>query len=219
MAITYPLDLLSGFPGTSTRFELELNQEIDPLRSGDQVAKDLGPAVWVANYQSRVLKPTELRRWKARISSLVGAMHTFKGYDLTACYPMAYPNGSWPTGLAFDGMATIADAEPTALALGGLPAGYVVSEGDYIAFEYGPNDARALHQALESVQANETGVTSLFRVEPELRPGFPDGGGSPATVAQLVQPYALMVVLPGSLSATSDLSGRGTISFSARQTP
>ena len=96
MSLTYPLDFLDDFPGTVT-LDLEYLQEVNAGRGGTQHSADLGPALWTLTAQSRLLKPSELRRWKARLNALENGAKRFKGYDKAACYPIRYPRGSWPT--------------------------------------------------------------------------------------------------------------------------
>jgi hypothetical protein len=215
MSLSFPLDLLADFPGTSIRFEAVPMLEIDPTRSGRIISKDLGPALWEADYQSKRLLPNALKFWKAKLLALQG--QSFIGYDMTACFPIAYPNGSWPTGGSFDGIATLASVtDAKVLTMDDLPAGYVGSVGDYVSFDYG-DDSRALHQVMESFVADGSGVTGSFEVRPHVRPGYNLllTGGLPVA---LTKPRAVMVLVPGSVIASSDLSGRGSISFTGRQT-
>ncbi|HWM82943.1 MAG TPA: hypothetical protein VNQ56_12855 [Pseudolabrys sp.] len=213
MAIIYPLDILAGFPGTTTRFELQYLQEVSPLRGGRQVVADLGPALWAMDVRSRSLQPNELKAWKARLAALENGGRQLIGYDMTACYPIAYPRGSWPTGGEFDGLASLRSVTGSkTVTLGGLLEGYKVSTGDYISFGYGGN--RALHQAMEDAVADEFGVSSAFEVRPYIRPGYV----LDVDVA-LTRPHAVMLIVPGSVSAPSAPdTGRGTVSFSAIQT-
>lgn len=214
MAIVEPVDLLADFPGTTTRFNLDRVEELDATRSGAVISKDLGPALWALSAQTRELPPTVFRAWKARLNSLEGGARVFKGYDLTACYPAAYPRGSWPTGPAFDGYASLnAVSDARTIRLAGLPADFVVSVGDYLAFDYGASGARALHQAVESVAAAGSGITPEFEIQPPLRTGW-----ELDAVVALVRPHTLMTLVPGSVSDSTGLNGRGSISFSARQT-
>lgn len=212
MAITYPYDILAGFPGTTLRFELQYLQEMSPLRGGCQVVADLGPALWVMDVKSKVMRPSELKAWKARLAALENGGQQLIGHDMTACFPIAYPNGSWPTGVAFDGVATLETVTNNkTVTLSGLPEGFKVSTGDYISFGYG--SARALHQAMEDAVADEFGVSSAFEVRPYIRPGYV----LDVDVA-LTRPHAVMLIVPGSVSQPSQDNARGTVSFSAIQT-
>lgn len=218
MTVSFPRDLLLGFPGMTTRFESVYVQELSATRGGSQNSADLGPALWEMEVQSRLLKPSVLRLWKARLASLENGKNTFKGYDLTACYPLAYPRGSWPTGLAFSGVGELSAVNTSnyrQLKVGALPVGYVISEGDYISFAYG--SYRALHQAMESVTVGGTGISPYVEVRPAIRPSD-DLAASPPPVVDLIKPHATMILVPGSVSAPASLDGTGTVSFSARQT-
>lgn len=211
--LTYPIDLLEGFPGAAT-LGLSYVQELSPTRGGEQNSADLGPALWELQAQSRELKPNDLRTWKARLASLENGAKTFKGYDRTACYPLAYPRGTWPTGLAFDGIGRLNAVNTDnykEIKLSGLPNGYVLSEGDYISYAYG--SARALHQLMATVIVVSGGISPYVEVRPAIRPGY-----TLTVDVDLIKPHAVMILIPGSVQAPASLNGRGTISFSARQT-
>lgn len=211
MALADPRDFLADFPGVSPRFDLVPMINVDPTRSGSQPSLDIGPSLWYADYKSRILKPSELRYWKAVIASLHG--HAFLGYDLAGCYPRAYPNGTWPTGASFDGVASLLSVESVwSVILGGLPPGYVGSVGDYFGFLYGGK--YALHQVMEPFTADSGGETAAFEVRPEIRPGYVL---SPEPDVQLVKPKTTMRIVPGSVSAPGNDTSWGAISFSARQ--
>ena len=219
MAISYPTDLLDGWPGVAT-LQLGYRQEIAPERGGQQNSADIGPALWELTAQSRELKPSDYRIWLARLHALENGAKTFKGYDRTACYPLAYPSGTWPTGISFNGLtAQIFDVDTTTnrhLRITGLPAAYQVSEGDFLSFEYDGGYV-ALHQAMETVVASGAGLTAMIEVRPHIRASA-DLEASPTPAIRLIKPYALMHLVPGSVQASQGLNGRGTISFQGRQT-
>jgi hypothetical protein len=217
--MTEPVDFLFGFPGASVRFEPAYVQALDPTRSGRQIVTDLGPTLWEADYRTVDLRPTVLRLWKAKLNALGGGRTVFKGYDTTACYPLAYPKGAWPTGGSFNGIGVLADIDTdtnTDLKVSGVPAGYVFSVGDYLSFLM-DDGSRALHHVMVGGAADGGGLSPWLTVEPFIRPGI-TVGGSPAVEVDLVKPSADMVIVPGSISAPSAISGRGSISFTARQT-
>jgi hypothetical protein len=125
---------------------------------------------------------------------------------MSRCYPIAYPNGSFPG--AFSGAATVGSigANRKSCTLTGLPAGYKVSVGDLIEVA-----GSGLHRVMEAAVASGAGATPVF----EVRPQFWPGAAAPAA-ANLVKPSCLMRVVPGSINSDADVStGRGTISFQA----
>lgn len=210
MSLSDPFDLLADFPGVSTRFQLMPMVEMTPLRSGGPVSLDLGPAIWEADYRSKNLRPSQRRHWKALLHALIGK--TFYGYDTTACWPIAYPGGAWPTGETFDGTATLDTDTTTSLVLGlsGLPEGYTGSVGDYFSITYA-DDSLGLHQAAEAFTVGSDGKAA-FAVVPEIQVGW-----ETATEVDLKKPPVLMMIVPDSIDASGDLQARGPVVFTARQ--
>lgn len=206
MTVTFPVDFLSDFPGWSTEFDLLYRQEQSRSANGKTYAKDLGSPLWKATYQSRSLRPNELDYWRARLKTLENGLQTFKAWPLSRSYPIAYPRGSWPTGAAFSGSGLVNALTSKALSLGGLPAGYVVSIGDFV--QVGTAD---LYQALETATAAGSGITGIFEVGPFVWPTSLVGAQ-----AKLMKPSCVMALVPDSLTTTANLSdGRGTITFQA----
>lgn len=199
-----PFEILADFPGWTTSFDLMMRQEQSRAAGGVTYVKDLGPPLWTLKAQSRVLRPNELDRWRARLKVLEGGLYTFLGYSLSRVYPIAYPNGSWPTGGAFDGVsASLAsiNANRKAIAVDDLPAGFTFRVGDYLAV------GTDLHQVLEDVAANGSGLTPQFEVRPHIWPGVSAGDVS------VYRPACIMALVPGSVSTDASLTGWGSISF------
>lgn len=210
MSLTYPLDILTGFPGWTTDFALSWRREFSREAGGRTRPKDIGPPLWGGAWQSRSLSPNELDHWSARLNALEDGLKTFRGYKLSRCYPIAYPRGSWPTGSAFEGEATIGAVGTSfnAIRLSGLPQGYQMSVGDMLVVET-QDGRRDLHEAMEPAAAAIGGLTGLFEIRPSLWPGAEAGD-----TAHLVRPWVPMTIVSGSVSASADPStGRGTITF------
>ncbi|WP_236762402.1 hypothetical protein U0027_05970 [Agrobacterium tumefaciens] len=140
--------------------------------------------------------------------SLEGVLKTFLAFPKSRCFPVAYPNGSWPTGDAFGGVGQVATiaSNRKAISLSGLPAGYKVTVGDYI--QIGDKD---LHMVMEPMTASAGGVTTQFEVRPHLWPGV-----VAPVAATLVKPSCIMTLLPGTVSTTADKdTGRAVVTFQA----
>ncbi|MET0721032.1 MAG: hypothetical protein ABWY64_09380 [Tardiphaga sp.] len=206
MAITYPINLLPGFPGWTTGFSLRWRQEQSTQASGRILVKDMGAPLWTLRAASKVLSPNNLDAWRARLEALENGLQQFWGYPMTRCYPIAYPNGSWPTGVAFNGTGIVAavNANRKAISVQALPAGFVLSVGDYVSV------AGDLHQVMEAATANGSGVTPQFEIRPHLWPAAAVGAA-----ASVARPSCLMAIVPGSLSSDAQLNGWGSISFQA----
>lgn len=208
MALTEPLDFLGDWPGWVTSFEPMSRQEQSRSANGRTYVKEMGSPLWRMKAQTKVLAPNQLDHWRARLDALDNGLGTFIGYKLSRCYPILYPKGSWPTGGSFSGTTaavhTVGENNKS-VRIKQLPAGFAFSVGDMI--QIGDTD---LHEVMESATADGAGVTPLF----EVRPHFWDGvaANDPISVRR---PHCIMALVPGSVSADSDLTGRGTVSFQA----
>lgn len=77
MTITYPLDILTDFPGWSTDFRLVYRQEQSRHANGRTRVKDFGTPIWSATYVSKNLSPNKLDYFRARLNLLEGSLKTF----------------------------------------------------------------------------------------------------------------------------------------------
>lgn len=215
MALTFPApvsyiaDLLRVPRRT---FRLEVQQELSGIGNGDILAAQLAPTRWIADIQTVPMQRSAARILQSRLEALDGSIHSFYLYDPWKCVPAADPGGAI-LGASTPAIRTIG-SDNKSFSLKGLPIGYVISEGDHIAFDYGSNPTRrALHRVMETQVATAGGNTVLFEVRPHLRPGI--AIDLPVT---LIKPAAKMVLVPGSLSVQGD-GGMTTISFQAVQRP
>lgn len=208
MTITYPLDILADFPGWTPEFELLWRQEQSRQANGVTRVKDFGSPLWRLSASSRPLSPNELDFWRARLDALENGLQQFKGYPLSRCFPIAYPNGAWPTGGAFSGTTAAVNsinANRKSITLKSLPAGYKLSIGDMIQI------GRNLHRVQEAATANGSGITGAFEIRPHLWPETVIN--DPVSVKR---PACLMTIVPGSIASSADpQTGRGTVSFQA----
>jgi hypothetical protein len=207
VSITYPLQLLSAFPGWFTGFSLRWRQEQSTLASGRVLVKDLGSPLWTLRGMTKPLSPNNLDAWRAKLNALENGLQTFYAYPMSRCFPIAYPNGSWPTGAAFNGICTLAsiNANRKAITLSGLPAGFKLSVGDYLSI------VGDLHQVMEAATA-ASGTTTEFEIRPHIWPGVV----TPRSVS-VAQPYCIMAIVPGSVASDAQLNGWGSLSFSAME--
>lgn len=215
MALTFPApaayiaDLLRV---PSRSFRLDPQQEYSGLGSGEVLAAELAPTRWMADIKTVPMDRASARVLQARLEALDGAINSFFLYDPWKCVPAADPGGA----LLGSSSVTIntVGVNNKSMSLAGLPAGYVLTEGDHLAFDYGSNPVRrALHRVQETVAANGSGVTPSFEVRPHFRPGV-----TTSLAVTLIKPAAKMALVPGSLSVQGE-SGRTVISFQAMQRP
>jgi hypothetical protein len=207
--VTYIADLLRV---PSRSFRLDPQQEYSGLGGGEVLAAELAPTRWTADIKTVPMDRASARVLQSRLEALDGSIRSFYLYDPWKCVPAADPGGVI-LGASTPAIRTIG-SDNKSFSLKGLPVGYVISEGDHIAFDYGSNPTRrALHRVMETQVATAGGNTVLFEVRPHLRPGI--AIDLPVT---LIKPAAKMVLVPGSLSVQGE-SGRTVISFQAMQRP
>ena len=209
MAISYPLsaaDFMGMLRVQAVVPYLQFQQELSALASGGVVAKDLGPALWMADVQTLVLRPLLFEEILAAIESLQGSIGTFFLYDTLKCCPKADPKGT----ILGASNVKINSTSARSISLKGLPAGYVISRGDRFSFNYGTPLMRGYHRALETVTANGSGITPAFDVAPQIR----QGAAADQSV-QLIKPTVLMRIVPNSFSAAPGTLS--SIQFKAQQ--
>lgn len=215
MTVTFPRAIPAILDPVGLSFYLEPMIEVTPLRSGKQVAKDLGPNLWRAKYQGPPMGEAdfgEIRGWYDSLTST----EVFLGYDVYREYPRAYRAG-WGgllvAGSPFNGTGqinTITGSKTVALKT--LPIGLILGIGDYLAFDYGSGPSTALHRIVQGGTANSSGNVTV-----EVRP-FVRVGWAADAVVYLYQPAARMLIVPGSWSEAVDGDRLGTVSFEAIQT-
>lgn len=184
-------------------FQLQSRQEFSRTAGGVTYGKDLGPALWFAEYTTAPLPNDDAIAFEASLNALGGVIGTFEVYDLRRPYPRQYKDGN------FTDSGKVASASGTKLSLKELPASFELKAGDYLSLEV--QGQRVLHQIVEDVTADSSGDTIEFAVRPEPWPG---------TVADIAvtlkKPACRMALLPGSV--TTRVSGVHTvISFQAGQ--
>lgn len=207
MSITYPrTDLFTGVKA-STLFRLAWRQETSRIAAGAVLVKDLGPPLWTAQVQTAAMTRADVLDFEARINSLEGGDRTFYLHDRRRPYPRAHPDGAFgDTGVISD----VGGGGNRLIKISGLDAGFTLSVGDYLAFDYGA--ARALHQVIEGGSADGAGLTDWIQVEPAIRTGWTAGDA-----VTLKQPSGLFMIAPGSGATTMVGPGHGSYAFDAVQ--
>lgn len=207
MTITFPrTDIIGATSYSDQKFSLVSRQELSTQANGVVRGKDFGSAIWMAEYTTVVMRSDDGVAFEAILNSLDGVINPFEGGDLRRQYPRLYANGVFND----TGQINSINANNKAVSFKSLPAGFVLSVGDYFSFTYA--GFRALHQIMESVTANGGGTTAEFEVRPFIRPGL-----TVSTAVVLKQPRALFTLLPGSVNSTLQVGRQTTVNFKAVQ--
>ena len=208
MALTYPItDLFDGRKIADQKFPLIQRQELSRQANGATRGKDLGSALWRTDIVMQAMRFDDALDFEAMLNSLDGVINEFEIGDFRRKYPRRHADGSFVDS----GLLNAVGANNDNLAIDSLPAGLVLSRGDYLSFDYGAGPSRALHQVMNSVQADAAGLAVDVYVRPHIRTGATIGAAVTLRI-----PTALMSMEPKSISSVQ--SGNKTIiSFSAVQ--
>jgi hypothetical protein len=195
MALTYPLSVAQfqdRFGIVTSRFFISNPRDLGRTAGGAQVSASLGDAVWRGSF---ALPFTNDRSDAAGIDALLSVLDragsSFLVYDRTKTHPAADPDGSI-LGAAAPTISGIDVTDARILGLSNLPAGYVLTAGDLIGWQYGTNPVRyALHRVVETKTAGAGGGIPLLEVTPFIETASLSG-----TAVQLIKPVMKAVIEP-----------------------
>lgn len=217
MSIAFPRSFPNSFRfGAGSYLDLKENVELSPTAGATTYVKELGDPVWVLTVKSGLLFNQGFADITAWRSTLAGGK-TFWGYDPLRPYPFAYrfglPSLTRATGGGFDWTCQIdgVSSDSVLIGLKLLPAGLVLSVGDYLSFAYGASGKQALHKVVVGSTAGSDG-----RMTVEVRPSLKVGWSIGATV-NLARPSAKMFIVPNSWAQDTQVPDFGTVSFQAQQ--
>lgn len=192
MPLTYPLsvDWFAGLPVAECSFWLPGARQISRTRGGEVIDTPLATRLWQGRMTLAPMRHAVAAAVEARLTLLERGGASFMAHPMPLYAPIADPSGT-----------TLGAATPTISAfvsngreirVTGLPAGYVLTAGDYIAWPYGSNPTRyALHQIVTGAMADGAGQTPVMEIEPPAR-----STGSTGQAVTLVRPATKCILLP-----------------------
>jgi hypothetical protein len=216
MALSFPLTLGQFFTGLAkVSYSLRLDEAVlfSETAGGEVIPADYGPRLWRADVTIRANTYLTLDRVVAKVERIQQADATVNISHAWRIGPQADPNGTI-LGASTPQITNI-NANQRDVTIGGLPAAYVVTEGDFISFTYLSSPTRrAFHRIMNTVTANGGGVAGSVELSPSVRPG----PSVPFNV-ELTNPLFRAVYIPGSYSPpTQSRAVRTEMSLSFRQT-
>lgn len=194
MALTFPLTIAQFFnllPIEQITFDSPEQNEISQTGKGEMMVAELAPMLWAGEVRLGPMTNTESASLETLLDVLRPAGRTFYAYDPRRRFPIADPTGSI-LGAANPVIATLPNTRE--MTISGLPANYVLTAGDYLAFTYN-GTRRALHRMVTSATASAGGVTPVFEVTPAIR-----AGAAVAAAVTLIRPSCKALLMPGSVS-------------------
>jgi len=185
-------DFWSPLRVASLSLSLPAAAEISRTAGGEIIVAELGARLWSARVTLAPIGIENAAELQVKLRLLQRAGASLFVSPRIGDYPARDPNG-----VIAASNVTIAGlpAGNQTLALAGLPAGYILSAGDYLSFSYGNPALHAFHQLVSDVRADASGVVPAFEIVPQLRPGATIGA-----LVTLVKPFFKALLVPGSLN-------------------
>lgn len=218
MAWTYPLSLADFYdklriavPGRN--WELARFDQMSGLGNGQPLSAELASPLWRLPVQLVAMDNDEADQILAMLEMLNHPGRAFYFSNPKREYPAYDPTGSI-LGSSTPAIHTL-ESNNRQMRVSDLPSGYRLTQGDMLAFDYGPlgEKRRALHRITETVTASSGGLTPLFEVFPHVRSGALVGD-----LIMLSNPAVLASVVPGSFaSGTADTVNTQGITFEVMQ--
>lgn len=173
MALTFPLQLDQFLEGLRVRLsELEPtdNTIVSRTRGGEQLTAEVGNVLWRGSAELTDYYHADADAIRAKLAILRRAGASFFVRPTHRIGPIKDPKGLILGGAAPNLQSVSANNREIRIA--GLPAGYVISPGDYLSFAYGTSPVRyAFHHVVTGGTANASGLTPLIELTPHIRPG------------------------------------------------
>lgn len=214
MAATFPLaqaalaDLLRI---RSVRWAMDRFVETTMVGNGEPIEAELGPPMWRGDCETVPLTIDETDQLMARFDLLDGGQQAFYLHNPQRLGPQSDPTGA-TLGASVVKVKSVG-ADNKSLALKGLPAGYALTIGDYVAVDYGTPSRRGFFRLGASGIANGVGETAELELRPHIRPGI-----TADCDAYLFKPAAKVVLIDGSADPSPVSTLHNVIRFSVRQT-
>lgn len=212
MTLVFPRDMISAECWETAKFTLQHRQELSRTAGGVVQGKDLGPAIWMAEFQSYPLAQAEAEALEADMQTLGGVVRTFYAVTMRRRAPFAR-SGEALTGVTI--ASTAISGNYSSISLAGLPSGFVMTAADFVTVT--TSTGTELLRLVRGGTADGTGVTPLMEVVPYLRPASIPLAIQPADPVTLIDPYAEMRLEPGSLETTRHSRRRWRVGIRAQQ--
>jgi hypothetical protein len=156
----------------TAQFSLRIPRNFARLENGGVIPSARGFAYWAGSATMPPQPHAKAAPAEVDLMDLAQPGASFLVYDKRYNGPLADPGGVI-LGAATPTLSSIASSND-AIVIAGLPAGYVLSKGDYIGWLHG-DGRRSLHRAKEGATANGSGITPEFEVRPLIDLGTATG--------------------------------------------
>jgi hypothetical protein len=198
MAFTFPLTIpqfMDWLPIAEISFSAPAQVQIAQTAGGEVLPSEIGAQLWRGKITLGRMTRNEARHPDVLLDLLTSGGATFLAYDTRHPAPRLDPTGAI-LGAASPSIYSL-NSNNRELRLQGLPAGYTLTRGDYLSFDYAGR--RALHRLVEfNATAAGDGVTERFEVSPKIRPGAKVG-----ETVTLLKASCVAMLVPGQIDKGS----------------
>jgi hypothetical protein len=205
MAMSYPYDMVSAHRWRRANVTARRFDELSRSALGVATAQQLAMPIWMADFASAWLPLRDAEALYARFEALHGPILTFHCVPMQRPHPVAWAGESL-TGVLVHEIGV----DNQSLRLSGLPAGFVLSAGDYVSIE--TLSGLELFKVNEGGAATGTGVTPMLVLTDHVRPSVTAG-----LAVTLINPPAEMRLVPDSLKSELRNKIQASVSFNAVQ--
>ncbi|TPL06690.1 hypothetical protein [Mesorhizobium sp. B2-4-11] len=201
---------------TECSFDPMRPRATDRMEGRRTEGQSVGTPWWTANYKPGWLEPANIGLLDAFMMQAGDDGETFLGYDVFRPRPILMDTGAPLSGTkagggAFNGTATLNSiTNSRTVVIGGLPAGFQFSPGDYIEFRMTAL-MRSLHRIMAPATANGSGIVTL-----SIKYGLDTQNFTTSSVVNFEKASCVMQIDPGSYSGTKSWESRSP-SFSATE--
>lgn len=173
-------EFMGLLPVSEVEFRLGEAATFSETQGGERIKHNIGARLWTGEVVLDRDWHRDAIRIETLIAELVEADASFMVADPRSTGPAFDPQGVW-LGSASPMIDGVSATNARLISLSGLPAGYRLSMGDYLGFDYGANPTRhALHRVTADVIATGAGEMAALPVQPMVRPGAQ--AGTPVTL-------------------------------------
>jgi len=189
------------------RFDPIRVRTLDRMEGRRTEGMSLPTGWWTASYTPGYLFPRDMGKLDAFMMQAGDDGEVFRGYDPFRPRPIRMDTGKPLTGTkagggAFDGTAVLnAITNSRTVVIYGLPAGFLLSRGDYVEFRQG--GLSSLHRIMADATASGTGQVSL-----SIKYGLDLQNFTTAAQVRFEKPSCLMQIDPGSYDGSKSKQDR-----------
>lgn len=222
MALTFPRDMTTARRWSTADLTLQRRQQFSRTRGGLTLGADLGHALWLGAFQTFPARAAEVDAILADFETLGGLARPFFVHPAFRARPLTLAAGATLPGLTVEAIRS----DRSAVRIAGLPAGFVLTAGDWFSVTTAAGGREAARLATGGT-ADSAGLSPFVEIYPGLRVNVKakttttnaDGTTTttPGDAVALVNPLLEMTLTPGTLERIAVGGPQFAVAFQCQQ--